>query len=55
MTDAEAEINAIEAIYKVMKSMDRQAQKRVLWWLDSRLEGDLRKRVSAPTSTGEPK
>jgi hypothetical protein len=46
MSDADAEINAIEAIYKVMKSMDRQEQKRVLWWLDSRLEDDLRKRIA---------
>lgn len=46
MTEAEAEINAMEAIYKVMNGMDRPTQRRIMAWLEARFEDDLHKRVA---------
>jgi len=49
MMDADAEINAIEAIYKVMGSMDRDTQRRIIAWLEARFEDDQRKRIAPDT------
>ena len=51
--DATAELNAIESIYKVMGSMTRDEQRRIMFWLESRFEYDLLKRVHPESVASE--
>lgn len=48
------EVRALDDTYRLLRTFPRDAQLRMLKWLQSRLEDDARKRAAHPPDTSAP-